>query len=73
MDWLRKGVSTQPANGDAKAAVTYREIEFLADSAQALRLLELEEEGEDPEVLTVPRDRLASGFIATYVDDGCLA
>lgn len=86
----------QPANGDAKAVVTYREIDnaltertmteaisrlgeaagtpaqrsrFLADFAQALRLIELEEEGADPEVLTVPRDRLASLTLSSLAEE----
>jgi hypothetical protein len=86
----------QPTNGDAKAVVTYREIEnaltegmmneaisrlgeaartpeqgdrFLADFAQALRLIELEEEQADPELLTVPRDRLASLTLSSLAED----
>ena len=86
----------QPANGDAKAVVTYRELEnaltegtmneaigrlgeaagtpeqadrFLADFAQALRLIELEEEEADPEVLTVPRDRLASLTLSSLAEE----
>jgi hypothetical protein len=86
----------QPANGDAKAVITYREIEnaltegtmneaisrlgeaaetpaqrdrFLADFAQALRLIELEEERVDPELLTVPRDRLASLTLSSLAEE----
>ena len=86
----------QPANGDAKAVVTYREIEnaltegtideaigrlgeaaetpaqrdrFLADFAHALRLIELEEEAVDPELLTVPRDRLASLTLSSLAEE----
>jgi hypothetical protein len=86
----------QPANGDAKVVVTYREIDnaltertmaealsrlgeaaetpaqrdqFLADFAQALRLIELEEEEADPEVLTVPRDRLASLTLSSLAEE----
>ncbi len=51
-----------------EAASTLEEIEgtptqrdeFLANFAQALRLIELEDEEADPEILTVPRDRTAS-------------
>jgi len=86
----------QPANGDVKAVVTYREIEnaltegtineaigrlgeaaetpaqrdrFLADFAQALRLIELEEVEVDPELLTVPRDRLASLTLSSLAEE----
>lgn len=85
----------QPANGAAKAVITYREIEnaltegavneaigrlgeaaetpaqrdrFLADFAQALRLIELEEEEGEPELLTVPRDRLASLTLSSLAE-----
>jgi hypothetical protein len=86
----------QPANGDTKAVVTYREIDnaltegtmaeaisrlgeaaespaqrdqFLADFAQALRLIEREEELVDPELLTVPRDRLASLTLSSLAEE----
>jgi predicted phosphodiesterase len=86
----------QPANGDKKAVVTYREIDnaltegtmaeaisrlgeaaespaqrdqFLADFAQALRLIEREEELVDPELLTVPRDRLASLTLSSLAEE----
>ena len=86
----------QPANGEAKAVITYREIhnalterptaeaissldevegtltqrnEFLANFAQALRLIEREEEKADPEVLTVPRDRLASLTLSSLAEE----
>jgi hypothetical protein len=86
----------QPANGDAKVVVSYREIdnaltermmteaaskleevegtptqrsEFLANFAQALRLIELKEEEADPEVLTVPRDRMASLTLSLLAEE----
>lgn len=43
--------------------------EFLADFARALRLIELEEEGADPEVMTVPRDRVASLTLSLLAEE----
>ncbi len=43
--------------------------EFLANFAQALRLIELEDEEADPEVLTVPRDRMASLALSLLAEE----
>lgn len=43
--------------------------EFLANFAQALRLIELEEEEADPEVLTVPRDRMAALTLSLLAEE----
>ena len=42
--------------------------QFLGDFAQALHLIELEEEA-DPGVLTVPRDRLASLTLSSLAEE----
>jgi predicted phosphodiesterase len=60
-----------------EAASTLEEIEgtptqrdeFLANFAQALRLIELEDEEADPEVLTVPRDRTASLALSLLAEE----
>ncbi len=43
--------------------------EFLANFAQALRRIELEEEVGDPEVMTVPRDRTASLALSLLAEE----
>lgn len=42
---------------------------FLGDFAQALRAIELEEKEADPEVLTVPRDRMASLMLSQLAEE----
>lgn len=53
---------------EVEATPTQRN-EFLANFAQALRLIELEEEEADPEVLTVPRDRMASLTLSLLAEE----
>ncbi len=53
---------------EAGATPTQRN-EFLANFAQALRLIELEEEEADPEMLTVPRDRMAALTLSLLAEE----
>jgi hypothetical protein len=67
---LTEGVMTEAASTleEMEGTPTQRD-EFLANFAQALRLIELEDEEADPEILTVPRDRTASLALSLLAEE----
>jgi hypothetical protein len=67
---LTEGVMSEATSrlAEAEGTPTQRD-EFLANFAEALRLIELEDEVANPEVMTVPRDRMASLALSLLAEE----
>lgn len=67
---LTEGVMTEaPAKLEEVEGTPVQRAAFLASFAQALRAIDLEERQADPDVMTVPRNRLASLLLSQLAED----